>query len=268
MHVGAHGNSLLIYLYRLYVGDMNTAPLSILDRVIFRDGLVLIIDKPAGMPVHGGPGGGDNLELYFEALRFGLRQSPALGHRLDRDTSGCLALGRHRKGLRRLGRVFSEGLAEKTYWALVAGRPDQDQGQINAPLLKISSAKRGWRMVVDHTDGKFARTDYQLIASDGAVSFLAFRPQTGRTHQIRVHAATLGCPIIDDPVYGAGKRVGGGMMQLHARRLVLPLYANKPKIVADAPPPPHMAARLDQLGWQLPDDVPSDDAPSDDATGV
>jgi tRNA pseudouridine32 synthase/23S rRNA pseudouridine746 synthase/23S rRNA pseudouridine1911/1915/1917 synthase len=231
---------------------MNTAPQTILDRVIFRDGLVLIIDKPAGMPVHGGPGGGDHLELYFEALRFGLRQSPALGHRLDRDTSGCLALGRHPKGLRRLGRVFSDGLAEKTYWALVAGRPARDVGQIDAPLVKISSAKRGWRMVVDQAAGKAARTDYQLLASDGAVSWLAFRPHTGRTHQIRVHAATLGCPIIGDPVYGSG----GEMMQLHARRLALPLYANKPKIIACAPPPPHMTGRLSALGWSLPAEKP------------
>lgn len=227
---------------------MNTAPQTILDRVIFRDGLVLIIDKPADMPVHGGPGGGDHLELYFDALRFGLRQRPALGHRLDRDTSGCLALGRHPKGLRRLGRLFSDGLAEKTYWALVAGQPAQDAGQIDAPLLKISSAKRGWRMVVDAADGKAARTDYQVLASDGTTSMLAFRPHTGRTHQIRVHAATLGCPIIGDPVYGSR----GGIMQLHARRLALPLYASKPKVIACAPPPPHMRQRLQDLGWPLP----------------
>ena len=109
-----------------------------LDRVLYRDGLIIILDKPAGLPVHGGPGGGDHLELYLDALRFGLAQPPGLGHRLDR-ASGCLALGRHRKALRRLGRIFSEGLAEKTYWALLDGVPPAATGCVTAPLHKVST---------------------------------------------------------------------------------------------------------------------------------
>src|SRR5512135_873198 len=93
----------------------------LVERVLYRDGLMLVIDKPAGIPVHAGPRGGPNLEAGFDALRFGLPRAPALAHRLDRDTSGCLVLGRHPKALRRLGALFAEGSVEKVYWAIVAG---------------------------------------------------------------------------------------------------------------------------------------------------
>src|SRR5207244_10756712 len=98
-------------------------PEEIVARLIYRDGLMLVIDKPAGLAVHKGPKGGESLEDYFGALRFGLPRPPALAHRLDRDTSGCLVLGRHRKALAALGRLFKSGQVGKTYWALVAGRP-------------------------------------------------------------------------------------------------------------------------------------------------
>src|SRR5881397_3853071 len=102
----------------------------IVARLIYRDGLMLVIDKPAGLPVHKGPKGGESLEDYFGALRFGLPRPPALAHRLDRDTSGCLVLGRHRKALAALGRLFKSGQVEKSYWAVVAGGPTQDEGRI------------------------------------------------------------------------------------------------------------------------------------------
>src|SRR4051812_13109839 len=98
-------------------------PEALHSRILYRDGLVLVIDKPAGLPVHAGPGGGPNLERSFDQLRFGLPHPPALAHRLDRDTSGCLVLGRHRKALARLGRLFQAGLVGKTYWAIVEGMP-------------------------------------------------------------------------------------------------------------------------------------------------
>jgi tRNA pseudouridine32 synthase/23S rRNA pseudouridine746 synthase len=118
------------------------------DRVLYRDGLVLVIDKPAGIPVHQGPGGGPHLEHWFPLLRFGLPRPPALAHRLDRDTSGCLVLGRHPKALRRLGRLFAEGRVEKVYWAVVAGAPDASEGRIETGLRKETRGT-GWRMVVD-----------------------------------------------------------------------------------------------------------------------
>src|SRR5260370_19761523 len=108
-------------------------PEEILARLIYRDGLMLVIDKPAGLPVHKGPKGGESLEDYFDALRFGLPRRPALAHRLDRDTSGCLVLGRHRKALAALGRLFKSGRIEKSYWAVVAAGPTQAHGRIDLP---------------------------------------------------------------------------------------------------------------------------------------
>ena len=100
-------------------------PEEMVSRVLYRDGLMLVIDKPAGLAVHRGPKGGESLEDYFGALRYGLPRAPALAHRLDRDTSGCLVLGRHRKALAELGRLFKTGRVGKTYWAVVEGGPDE-----------------------------------------------------------------------------------------------------------------------------------------------
>ena len=133
----------------------------LVGRVLYRDGLILVIDKPAGIAVHPGPGGGPNLESGFDALRFGLPHPPALAHRLDRDTSGCLVLGRHPKALRRLGALFAEGNIEKVYWAVVEGRPPQDQGRIDSGLEKLARGS-GWRMATD-PEGQRAVTDYRVL---------------------------------------------------------------------------------------------------------
>src|SRR3981189_2521285 len=117
-------------------------------RVLYRDGLMLVIDKPAGIAVHRGPKGGENLEDYFSALRFGLPRNPALVHRLDRDTSGCLVLGRHHKALEKLGLLFKQGKIAKTYWAIVAGSPEGEEGAIDLPLGRLDD-KIGWWMKVD-----------------------------------------------------------------------------------------------------------------------
>src|ERR1700736_6440405 len=111
-------------------------PMRLLDRVLYRDGLMLVIDKPAGIPVHAGPRGGPNLEAGFSALRYGLPHSPALAHRLDRDTSGCLVLGRHPKALRRLGALFASGQVAKVYWAIVEGQPAEGEGRMETGLKK------------------------------------------------------------------------------------------------------------------------------------
>ena len=109
-------------------------PEEIQARVLHRDGLMLVIDKPAGIPVHRGPKGGANLEASFDALRFGLPRPPVLAHRLDRDTSGCLVLGRHRKATASLGLLFKHGKISKTYWAVVEGGPAEDEGTVDIPL--------------------------------------------------------------------------------------------------------------------------------------
>ena len=118
-------------------------PDEIQARVLHRDGLMLVIDKPAGLPVHRGPKGGPNLEASFEALRFGLPRPPVLAHRLDRDTSGCLVLGRHRKATASLGLLFKHGKIAKTYWAVVEGGPAEAAGTIDIPLGRLNE-ERGW----------------------------------------------------------------------------------------------------------------------------
>lgn len=222
-------------------------PEELLARVLYRDGLVLVLDKPPGLPVHAGPGGGPNLEAFFDALRFGLPHPPALAHRLDRDTSGCLVLGRHRKALSRLGRLFSAGLVGKTYWAVVDGAPPAPAGRIDLPLKKLSR-KTGWRMVVD-AEGQTATTEYRVMGSAGGLSWLELRPLTGRTHQIRVHCASLGCPVLGDPVYGGTPRRPPEDLHLLSRAIVLPLYQNRPPIAVEAPPPSHMEAALRACGF-------------------
>ena len=207
---------------------------------------MLVIDKPAGIAVHAGPGGGPHLEHWFPLLRFGLPRSPALAHRLDRDTSGCLLLGRHPKALRRLGTLFAEGKIEKVYWAVVQGAPVGPEGIIDAPLRKDTTRRIGWRMVIDPA-GQRAVTEYRVLGSAEGRSWLELRPKTGRTHQIRVHCETLGCPVVGDPTYGgpAGER-----LQLHARALTIPLYRTRPAIQVNAPVPSHMLAPLTALGFE------------------
>ena len=220
--------------------------------VLYRDALMLIIDKPAGIPVHAGPGGGPNLESHFEALRFGLPRVPALAHRLDRDTSGCLILGRHRQALARLGKLFQAGRVEKTYWAVVRGAPPADQGRIEIALSKRSEAKRGWWMKAD-PEGQSAITDYKLLDQGDGLSWLELHPRTGRTHQIRVHCAEIGCPLLGEPIYGRApgepRPETPEPLHLHARAVTVPLYPTKPAVTVEAPVPAHLRAALTACGW-------------------
>jgi len=223
-------------------------PEEIVARLLYRDGLMLVIDKPAGFAVHKGPKGGESLEDYFDALRFGLPRAPALAHRLDRDTSGCLVLGRHRKALAELGRLFKAGKVGKTYWALVEGAPAQDEGRIELPLGR-KDATRGWWMKHDPA-GQPAVTTWTVMGRDGPLTWLALEPLTGRTHQLRVHCAAMGWPIVGDAVYGSAPRSGGPGLCLHSREIVVPLYKNRDPIRVSAPVPLHMHERLHACGWQ------------------
>ena len=171
-------------------------------RVLHRDGLMLVIDKPAGLPVHRGPKGGANLEASFDALRFGLPRPPVLAHRLDRDTSGCLVLGRHRKATASLGLLFKHGKISKTYWAVVEGGPAEDEGTIDMPLGRLN-AERGWWQKPD-PDGQKAVTNWKVLGRGDGLTWLALEPVTGRTHQLRVHCAGQGWPIVGDNIYGNG----------------------------------------------------------------
>ncbi|MCC7046268.1 MAG: RNA pseudouridine synthase [Alphaproteobacteria bacterium] len=231
---------------------MNAAELE--QRLLYRDGLMLVIDKPAGLAVHAGPSGGDTLERYFGWLRFGLPRPPALAHRLDRDTSGCLVLGRHPKALRKLGKLFQEGKVEKTYWAVTRRAPPRPEGRVEAPLKKLTTRQGGWHMIVAD-DGQHAVTDYRVrgTAPDGACWIECF-PRTGRTHQIRVHLASLGAPVLGDAQYGDAAREKTVRLHLHSRAIALPLYPARAPIVVTAEPPAHMRAQLSACGWAGPAD--------------
>ncbi len=226
--------------------------MDLLSRLLHRDGLMLVIDKPAGAPVHRGPKGGDCLEAHFDALRFGLPRAPALAHRLDKDTSGCLVLGRHRKALERLGNLFKSGRVQKTYWAVVEGAPEGESGEIDLALGRLD-ATRGWWMQVDPL-GLPARTSWRLLgrgrdAQGRDLAFIEFQPHTGRTHQLRVHAQAMGWPILGDPIYGHGKRADAPPLHLHARKIVVPMQDKKEPVVAEAPAPAHMRDALRACGW-------------------
>jgi len=213
-------------------------------RLLYRDALMLVLDKPAGIPVHKGPKGGENFEAYFSELRFGLPRNPALAHRLDRDTSGCLVLGRHHKALEKLGLLFKQGKISKTYWAVVEGHPAEAEGLIDLPLARLDQA-RGWWMKVDPL-GAPSQTRWKVLERMEKLSFLALEPLTGRTHQLRVHCAALGWPILGDPIYGTGVQ-GAAMLHLHARSIIIPLYKNKEPVEATAPLPEHMRQTLGTL---------------------
>jgi tRNA pseudouridine32 synthase / 23S rRNA pseudouridine746 synthase len=219
-----------------------------LARLLYRDGLMLVVDKPAGIPVHRGPKGGDAFEDYFDALRFGLPRAPALAHRLDRDTSGCLVLGRHRKALALLGKLFKNGKIGKTYWAVVEGGPETDEGQIDIALSKRDES-RGWWMKAD-PHGMPSSTTWKVMGKDqSGHAWLALEPLTGRTHQLRVHCAEMGFPIVGDSVYGKAPRDGGPRLHLHAREVVVPISKNKEPVVVTAPVPEHMRELLSACGW-------------------
>lgn len=197
--------------------------------LLYRDTHLVVIDKPAGMAVHPGPRTPDSLEDFLPDLAFGNQRLPVIAHRLDRDTSGCLVIARHPKAIRRVSAMFEAGEIAKVYWAVLETLPEADSGSVDAPLHKISSAEAGWRMVIDRR-GKRAVTHWQVI--DRAARLVEFRPETGRTHQLRVHAASIGHPILGDPVYGAGK----GPMRLHARAITLPYDPAAPLAITAALP--------------------------------
>jgi 23S rRNA pseudouridine955/2504/2580 synthase len=223
--------------------------------VLYRDGDLLIIDKPAGLAVQGGSKTDEHLDAYLDELRFGEKERPRLVHRLDKDTSGVLALARNGGAARRLTAAFRGRDARKLYWAVAVGVPGMEQGHIDARLDKRRTGTGERMTLVDDGEGQRAETLYQVIARSGRVaSWLAMEPLTGRTHQLRVHAAdVLGCPIVGDGKYGGAAAFlqGDGIsrgLHLHARGIRLSGAGGK-VVEAFAPLPPHMAATFAFLGF-------------------
>lgn len=199
----------------------------------FIDGEAIVIDKPAGLPVTQPRKGGRSLDDYLPQLRFGFHKMPLAVHRLDQDTSGCLLLARHAKAAKRFGAAFESGDVEKTYLGIVEGELVDDGGTIDIALGKTSTAQTGWRIVPD-ASGKRAVTHWKRIDTVAGRTLVEFRPETGRTHQIRVHALHgLGKALLGDPFYGTVYPSG---LMLHAAGLTL-VRGTKPPIVAAAPMP-------------------------------
>jgi tRNA pseudouridine32 synthase/23S rRNA pseudouridine746 synthase len=213
-----------------------------LPPVLFQDSRFVVLDKLAGLPVHPGPGGGPSVEDWFPRLSR-RKDGPWLAHRLDADTAGCLVIALRRAALLAAQREFAGGRAQKIYWAVVRDGPATDSGTIDAPLLRHST-KAGWRMRVVPA-GQRAVTDWRVLGRSADTAWLELHPRTGRTHQVRVHCAHLGCPIFGDLVYGNG----AGPLHLLARSIVLAL---DPPVAAVAEPPAHMTVALTCCGWAAP----------------
>ena len=207
--------------------------------ILFEDGEALVIDKPAGLPIDPPRNGGLSLENYLEALKLGFQRLPYPVHRLDHDTSGCLLLARNPKAHKRFTAAFEARAVEKRYLGIVAGLLEAEAGTIELALSKISSAADGWRMIPAKA-GKPSVTHWRKLMVANGNTLVEFRPETGRTHQIRIHAlAGLGLPLLGDPVYGDGS--GAKRTLLHAAALTVH-RGEKPPIIAVSPMPADFAA--------------------------
>ncbi|AKQ40958.1 RNA pseudouridine synthase [Aurantiacibacter atlanticus] len=209
--------------------------------ILFEDGEALVINKPAGLPIETPRKGGAALSDHLDSLRLGFQREPVAVHRLDTDTSGCLLLARNPKSLKRFNAAFEARLVSKTYLGIVAGPVEEAEGTIDLALSKISSAEKGWRMIVAKK-GKPSVTHWTKRAElEGGLTLVEFRPETGRTHQIRVHAEhAFGRSLLGDPVYG-NKDARAPRTMLHASALSLS-REGKPDIAAAAPLPADFAA--------------------------
>ncbi len=225
--------------------------------VIHRDASVLVLDKPHGLAVQGGPGIVRNLDAMLDALQFEAEERPRLVHRLDRDTSGVLVLGRTAQAAAWLARAFRGREVEKTYWAVVVPQPEVAEGRIELALAKLGGP-RGERMVaVDNPEeGQRAITEFRTLDSaKRRAAWLELKPYTGRTHQLRVHCAEgLGTPILGDGKYGGIAAHMDGLpnqLHLHARALRFP-HPEGGTLEAAAPLSPHMKDTFTFFGFEAP----------------
>ncbi len=242
------------------------------DLILYRDDQLLVLNKPAGLPVQGGPGITRHLDAMLDALRFGSPDRPRLVHRLDRDTSGVLVLARTPGVAAKLAAAFRTRDVEKLYWAVVAGRPVPTEGRVNLPLRR-EGGPRGERTRPadrDDEDAAHAITDFRTLDNAGQrLAWLELKPLTGRTHQLRVHCVALRAPIVGDlkyhepdqnnaftaEIYGLPEQ-----LHLHARALDLPHPAGG-RLRVEAPLPPHMRESFRVLGFHAPPPHPPERPP-------
>ncbi len=248
--------------------ERGTRPISKTERafierlVIHRDAHVIALAKPPGLAVQGGSGTARHLDRLLDALAPPGGERPRLVHRLDKDTSGVLLLAATRQAAAKLTKAFRRGAARKVYWALVIGRPRPEEGLVTLPLVKArglgrGGARAGERVAVADADtpgARPARSHYRLVAhASDRLSWLELRPETGRTHQLRVHMSALGHPIVGDGKYGGARAHPGGeiarKLHLHARALTVPHPAGGTFHIR-APLPDHMAASWALLGFE------------------
>ena len=207
--------------------------------ILYEDGEALVIDKPAGLPIDRPRKGGECLEDHLDSLKLGFQRAPTPVHRLDTDTSGCLLLARNPKAHKRFAAAFEAQAVTKVYHGVLAGVPQDSEGRIELALAKISSAEKGWRMIPARK-GKPSLTEWRVVAEHEGRTLVEFRPATGRTHQIRVHAASgIGIALLGDPVYGT--RSGAARTMLHASAITV-TREGKPDIAATSPLPADFAA--------------------------
>jgi 23S rRNA pseudouridine955/2504/2580 synthase len=233
---------------------------AVLGAILHRDEDVIAINKPPGLAVQGGTNTERHVDGLLNELRFGAAERPRLVHRLDKDTSGVLLLARSAAAAAKLTAAFREKTTRKTYWAVVAGAPKPRQGRIDLALAK-GAAGHGERMMPDEDEGKRAVTYYRVIENAGAkAAWVALLPVTGRTHQLRVHCAAIGTPILGDGKYGGARALLAGvpnarLLHLHARALRIP-HPRGGWLKVEAPLPPHMAETWHFFGFSS--DTPQD----------
>ena len=221
--------------------------------VLHRDDEVIVINKPAGLAVQGGTGTTRHLDGLLDGLRFGAAERPRLVHRLDKDTSGVLVLARSAAVAAKLAAAFRGKKLHKVYWAVVIGAPKPRQGRIDRSIAKLPGPL-GERMAPDEENGERAITYYRTVAHAGErFAWLALEPVTGRTHQLRVHCALMGTPILGDGKYGGAEAHPAGLPQprklhLHARAIALP-HPRGGTLTVVAPLPAHMRETWKFLGF-------------------
>ncbi len=224
-----------------------------LSLVLYEDEEVLALNKPSGLAVQGGTKTTRHIDRLLAAWGEGVDR-PRLVHRLDRDTSGVLLLGKTPAAAAKLSGAFAKRRAEKTYWAIVAGNPKPADGLIEAPLIKTGVGDRERVVPADPKapGADPAETEYVTLARAAhRAAWLALRPHTGRTHQLRAHMLAIGHPILGDPKYTdeAAQTLSGGLkLQLHARRITVP-HPSRGTLTLEAPISPELKAGFDRFGF-------------------